>query len=61
MKKNLKKIFFIIFFSLFLIEFFSFIASKLNLLVINSDPDYIKSYGNKWRTEKDLWGILAQN
>ena len=56
MKKNLKKIFFIIFFSLFLIEFFSFIASKLNLLVINSDPDYIKSYGNKWRTEKDLWG-----
>ena len=48
----LKKIFISIIFTIFLLEFFSFIATKLNLLIVNSDPDYIHSYGNKWRTEE---------
>jgi len=52
----LKKIFISIIFTIFLLEFFSFIATKLNLLIVNYDPDYIHSYGNKWRTETTKWG-----
>jgi hypothetical protein len=43
-------------FIIFIIEIFSFGASKFNLLHFNYDPDYVKSYGNSWRTEKELWG-----
>ena len=47
----IKKIFLFSIITLFLIEFFSFVASKLNLLLINNDPEYVYSYGNKWRVE----------
>ena len=43
-------------YTILLIEIFSIAASKLNLLHFNYDPDYIKSYGNNWRTEKEPWG-----
>ena len=43
-------------YTILLIEIFSISASKLNLLHFNYDPDYIKSYGNNWRTEKEPWG-----
>ena len=52
----LKKIFISIIFTIFLLEFFSFIATKLNLLIVNYDPDYLQSHGNKWRTETTKWG-----
>jgi len=38
------------------VEVFSFAATKLNLLIINEEPNYYKSYGNKWRTENTEWG-----
>ena len=52
----LKKIYISVIFTIFLLEFFSFITTKLNLLIVNNDPDYIHSYGNKWRTETTKWG-----
>ena len=41
---------------IFLFEAISFISTKLNLLIYNNDPNYIHSFGNKWRTEVDPWG-----
>lgn len=38
------------------VEVFSFAATKFNLLIINEEPNYYKSYGNKWRTENTEWG-----
>jgi hypothetical protein len=38
------------------IEILSFVATKFNLLIINEEPNYYKSYGNKWRTENTEWG-----
>ncbi len=52
----LKKIFISIIFTIFLLEIFSFIATKLNLLIVNNDPDYLQSHGNKWRKETTKWG-----
>lgn len=52
----IKKIFLFSIFTLVLIEFFSFVASKFNLLLINNDPEYVYSYGNKWRVENTPWG-----
>ncbi len=52
----IKKIFLFSILTLVLVEFFSFAASKFNLLIVNNDPDYIYSYGNKWRTETTAWG-----
>ena len=52
----IKKIFLFSIFTVFLIEFFSFVASKFNLLLINNDPEYVYSYGNKWRVENTPWG-----
>ena len=51
-----KKILISIILIILLVEFFSFVATKLNLLVINNDPDYIHSHGNKWRIETTKWG-----
>lgn len=56
MKKKLSKYLFILIFFLLIIEFFSFLFTKLNLLYVNFEPDYIHSYGNKWRTENTIWG-----
>lgn len=56
MKKKLSKYLFILIFFLLIIEFFSFLFTKLNLLSVNYEPDYIHSYGNKWRTENTIWG-----
>ena len=57
-----KKIFplFLIFLIIFTIEFFSFVASSLNLLIFNDPPNiYLKkpkqSLNNYW-TEKEIWG-----
>ena len=52
----LKKILISILLIIFLLEFFSFIATKLNLLIVNHDPDYIYNQGNKWRIETTKWG-----
>ena len=38
------------------IEIFSLIATKLNLLLVNKEPDYFYSSGNKWRNEIMPWG-----
>lgn len=38
------------------LEFFSLIATKLNLFIVNHEPQYLYSQGNKWRTENMLWG-----
>lgn len=54
--KFIKKFFLFSFYFLVLLEFFSFIFTKLNLLYVNNDPDYIYSYGNSWRTENTSWG-----
>ena len=56
MKRKIHKYLYILIFFLFLIEFFSFIFTKLNLLHVNFDPNYINNYGNKWRTENTEWG-----
>lgn len=51
----IKKMFFIIFL-LFLIEFFSFVGTKLNLFLVNHEPNYLYNQGNSWRNESSLWG-----
>jgi len=38
------------------IEMLSFIATKLNLLMVNEEPGYFYPFGNKWRTETMPWG-----
>ena len=38
------------------IEMLSFIATKLNLLMVNEEPGYFYPSGNKWRTETMPWG-----
>jgi hypothetical protein len=52
----LKFLIFVIIILIISIETLSFVATKFNLLIINEDPDYYKSYGNKWRTENTEWG-----
>lgn len=38
-------------------EFFSFVASKAGLLLINHPPQYkVATYGENWRNEKHRWG-----
>ena len=39
-----------------IIETLSFIATKLNLLIVNENPGYFYPTGNKWRTEIMPWG-----
>ena len=56
MKKIITKYLLVFVFFLILLEIFSLIFSKLNLLYVNYDPDYIHSYGNNWRTENTKWG-----
>jgi hypothetical protein len=57
MKKKIIAAFSIIFICLITIELFSFVASKMNLLVFNDTPTY-KTYSNgqAWRNEKHPWG-----
>ena len=38
------------------IEMLSFIATKLNLLMVNEEPGYLYPSGDKWRTETMPWG-----
>ncbi len=38
------------------IEMLSFIATKLNLLMVNEEPSYLYPSGDKWRTETMPWG-----
>ena len=38
------------------IEMLSFIATKLNLLMVNEEPGYFYPSGDKWRTETMPWG-----
>ena len=38
------------------IEMLSFIATKLNLLMVNNEPGYLYPSGDKWRTETMPWG-----
>ena len=38
------------------IEIISLIATKLNLLLFNQEPNYFYSSGNKWRNEIKPWG-----
>ena len=51
-----KKSIIVLLVSIIVIEFFSFIATKLNLLIVNHEPNYIYSQGNKWRVENTNWG-----
>ena len=57
----LKKSAILLFISLIFIEVFSLIATKLNLLIVNHEPDYIYSQGNKWRIENTNWGSWHKN
>lgn len=61
MKKKISKYLLVFVFFLILLEIFSLIFSKLNLLYVNYDPDYIHSYGNNWRTENTEWGSWHKN
>ena len=38
------------------IEMLSFIATKLNLLLVNEEPSYLYPSGDQWRTETMPWG-----
>ena len=51
-----KKFIIIIFIFIFLLEFFSFVGTKLKLFIVNHEPNYFYNQGNNWRTENNLWG-----
>ena len=57
---NFKETLFILLATLILIELFSLIASKNNLLIFNQKPEYLKFKskfkGVDWRTEEESWG-----
>ena len=43
--------------TLLVFEFFSFVASKSNLLLFNEDPFYFTKKGIDWRSENSPWGV----
>ena len=53
---KIKLIVFTILILIITIEMLSFIATKLNLLMVNEEPGYFYPSGDKWRTETMPWG-----